>query len=521
MRGVFFLILMACVAGICGAQKQLSEAELKCLDNELSKAGVYDRHKLDRLDSLKLQNSRSGADVQSQLRLWTEIAREYETFISDSALLYYTKAVEVANTVGDSTALLVAKLGRIKVLGVLGLFKEGVDELTDVESGVIPEKMRSAYLDTGRQLYSYMAAFAQSGVYYDQYSYMLNFYRNEQLKTLDHASPVYREFLAEHYYSQGLAQRAKSLLLELVEAVPDNDNVYARAAANMAIIKEAEGIEGEAAYFLALSAISDIKSSVKENTALQKLALYLYRQGDIDHAYKYLSASLADAVFCNARLRTNEVSRLMPLIDGAYKVKLNDQQHTLIITTIVVSLLSIGMIVAIIMILKQMRRLHQVRLHLKEANSIKDEYIGHFLELCSIYMDRLDNFCKVVVRKITAGQAEELVKMTKSSKFADDQHKMFYENFDGAFLHIYPTFIDEFNALLQPGERIYVKEPGKLTTELRIFAFLRMGVDDSAKVARFLHYSVNTIYAYRNKVKNKAIDRENFEADVMKIGTIN
>ena len=211
----------------------------------------------------------------------------------------------------------------------------------------------------------------------------------------------------------------------------------------------------------------------------------------------------------------------MPLVDGAYKVKLDEQRRTLIITTIVVSLLSIGMIVAILMILKQMRRLHQVRLHLKEANSIKDEYIGHFLELCSIYMDRLDNFCKVVIRKITAGQAEELVKMTKSSKFAEDQHKMFYENFDGAFLHIYPTFIDEFNALLQPEERIEVKEQGKLTTELRIFALLRMGVDDSAKVARFLHYSVNTIYAYRNKVKNKAVDRENFEENVMKIGTIN
>ena len=84
--------------------------------------------------------------------------------------------------------------------------------------------------------------------------------------------------------------------------------------------------------------------------------------------------------------------------------------------------------------------------------------------------------------------AEELVKLTKSSKFAEDQHKLFYENFDSAFLHIYPSFIDEFNALLQPEERIEVKEPGKLTTELRIFAFLRMGVDDSAKVARFLHY---------------------------------
>ena len=211
----------------------------------------------------------------------------------------------------------------------------------------------------------------------------------------------------------------------------------------------------------------------------------------------------------------------MPLIDGAYKVKLNDKQQNLMIAIIIVSLLSVAMIVAIVMILKQMNRLHQVRLHLKEANNIKDEYIGHFLELCSIYMDRLDNFCKVVVRKITAGQAEELVKLTKSSKFAEDQHKLFYENFDSAFLHIYPSFIDEFNALLQPEERIEVKEPGKLTTELRIFAFLRMGVDDSAKVARFLHYSVNTIYAYRNKVKNKAIDRQNFEENVMKIGTIN
>ena len=521
MRDGLFLILIIAVANICDAQRVLSQEELNRLDEELEMAVKYDEMKLSRLDSLKSQYMKNSMKPQVRLRLCMEVAHEYEKFISDSALLYYSRAVEMAGASKDSISSIKSRLGRIKVLGVLGLFKEGVDELTEVESGEIPDEMRDEYLDTGRQLYSYMASFAESGTYYEQYNYLLNYYMNEQIKILDKKAPAYREFLAEHYYAQGLAQRAKTLFTELVATVPENDNVYARAAANMAIIKEAEGIEDEAAYFFALSAISDIKSSVKENTALQKLSLYLYKKGDIEHAYKYLSASLADAVFCNARLRTNEVSRLMPLVDGAYKVKLDEQRRTLIITTIVVSLLSIGMIVAILMILKQMRRLHQVRLHLKEANSIKDEYIGHFLELCSIYMDRLDNFCKVVIRKITAGQAEELVKMTKSSKFAEDQHKMFYENFDGAFLHIYPTFIDEFNALLQPEERIEVKEQGKLTTELRIFALLRMGVDDSAKVARFLHYSVNTIYAYRNKVKNKAVDRENFEENVMKIGTIN
>ena len=522
MKRIILPLLIVTLSTLAAvADNKFSTEELKRLDAELALAPQYDKSKTARIDSLRLLSLKPGFTSDARLRLLMEIAAEYATFVSDSSLLYYSKAVDLARLKRDSLSLTAARLGRIKVLGVLGLFKEGVSELTDVESYGVPKDLRTDYLDAGRQLYSYMAAFAQSGTYYDQYCYMLNFYRNEQIRSLEKATPLYNEFLAEHYYAQGLADRAKHLFNDIINSVPDTENVYARAAANMAIIKEAEGIDDEAAYYLALSAISDIKSSVKENTALQKLALYLYRQGDIDHAYQYLSVSLADAVFCNARLRTNEVSRLMPLIDGAYKVKLDDKQQNLMIAIIIVSLLSVAMIVAIVMILKQMNRLHQVRLHLKEANNIKDEYIGHFLELCSIYMDRLDNFCKVVVRKITAGQAEELVKLTKSSKFAEDQHKLFYENFDSAFLHIYPSFIDEFNALLQPEEQIEVKEPGKLTTELRIFAFLRMGVDDSAKVARFLHYSVNTIYAYRNKVKNKAIDRTNFEADVMKIGTIN
>ena len=167
-----------------------------------------------------------------------------------------------------------------------------------------------------------------------------------------------------------------------------------------------------------------------------------------------------------------------------------------------------------------MKKVKTTRQHLKEANSIKEEYIGHFLDLCSIYMDRLDNFCKIVTRKITAGQIDELVQMAKSSKFAENQHKQFYDNFDGTFLHIYPNFIEEFNNLLLPEERIVIKEAGHLNTELRIFAFLRMGVEDSTKIANFLHYSVNTIYTYRNKMKNKAIDREHFEENVMKIGSI-
>jgi hypothetical protein len=184
-----------------------------------------------------------------------------------------------------------------------------------------------------------------------------------------------------------------------------------------------------------------------------------------------------------------------------------------------VGILTVGLIIIIVVVVGQSNRAKQARQELKKANSIKEEYIGHFLDICSIYMERLDNFSKIVTRKITAGQVEELLKMAKTNKFTEGQHKQFYDIFDATFLHIYPTFIDDFNKLLLPEEQITIKEPGHLSTELRIYAFLRMGVEDSNKIANFLNYSVNTIYTYRNKIKNKAKDRENFEENVMKIGS--
>ena len=505
---------------VCSAQGKLTADVLELLDKELALAPVYDQAKQAGIDSLKLVGADPTLTPSALTEIYIRLAHQYETFISDSSLAYYNKAVDTAARSGDSTLLMTARLGRIKTYGVQGYFKEGVDELQAVEAAGVPDDLAHFYYDSGRQLYSYMSSFADDDPYHIEYIEKLDYYRVEQLKILDKSSGAYQEFLAEYYYDQGMSQKSRALLTGILDSVPIATNVYARAAANMASIRISEDAPGDAAYYLALSAISDIRCSVKENTSLQRLALYLYENGDIERAYSYVSASLSDAVFCNTPLRTIEVSRLMPYIDEAYKRNISAKQRVLVAIAIVVSLLSVALIMVIVMVFRQMRKLRTARQRLKEANLVKDEYISRFLNLCSIYMERLDSFCKVVARKITAGQAEELVKMTKSPKFAEQQHKQFYDDFDGAFLHIYPTFITEFNALLKPDERIEVKEPGKLSTELRIFALLRMGVDDSAKVAQFLHYSINTIYTYRNKVKNKAADREHFEENVMKIGSI-
>lgn len=280
------------------------------------------------------------------------------------------------------------------------------------------------------------------------------------------------------------------------------------------------GNDDECIRYFAMSAISDIQGSVKENQSMYELAMMLYDRGDIDRAYRYIFSSIEDAAFCNAQLRVYNASRMLPVIEASHREELKKHETVLLIYIMVVSFLFLGLAVAVLLLMKQMKKLSRARMKLKEANTTKDEYMGQFIELCSVYMRRLDSFTKLVNRKLTSGQIDDLIKTTKSIKFNEEQHREFYQAFDLAFLKIYTTFIDDVNALLRPEERIVVDTPGSLNTELRIYALYRLGIVDNSKIAEFLKYSVNTIYTYRNKMKNKATDRANFEDSIMKIGTI-
>ena len=156
---------------------------------------------------------------------------------------------------------------------------------------------------------------------------------------------------------------------------------------------------------------------------------------------------------------------------------------------------------------------------LNESNRVKEEYIGRFLSLCSIYIDKLDGFRKQVNKKMKNNEMEQLFQLTKSLDFREKELTELYSNFDDAFLHLFPNFVEEFNALLKEDSKITITDVNILTTELRIFALIRLGIDDSSKIADFLHYSVNTIYNYRARVKNNAKDnREDFERRVRSIG---
>lgn len=310
------------------------------------------------------------------------------------------------------------------------------------------------------------------------------------------------------------------MLLDLLDSIPSNTNVAARASHIISSISKNRGDTESHLYYLAKSAVADIQSATREMVSLQELGIALYGRQEIGRAYEYLSVALAYAVECNASMRMLQTSEALPVITAAHRDSLALNRHRLYFAIGAMALLLIAVITILVKLRKEMTHMEKLQLVLANANRVKEMYMSQFLNLCTIYMNKLNQFCKIAERKISTGHADDLYKMTKSGRFVEEQSQEFYDTFDKAFLHIYPTFVAEVNALLKPEEAIVLKEGELLNTDLRILAFMRLGVEESTRIAQVLNYSVHTIYAYRNRLKNRAADRDNFEADIMKIGSL-
>ena len=229
---------------------------------------------------------------------------------------------------------------------------------------------------------------------------------------------------------------------------------------------------------------------------------------------------------------------------------MNAVNSRLIWLTVFISLLVIGLFAALIYVSKKRRQLAVVRNELKtaiadlsqtnsrlsdlnaqlsvvnsrliESNHVKDEYIGEFFSTCSAYIDKLDNYRIKINRKLRLNQTADLMKLTGTGQLKEDEHKLLLANFDKTFLRLFPTFVEDFNKLLKEDARIMPTQENTLTKDLRIFALIRLGIEESSRIAEFLNYSPNSIYNYRARIKSKAIcGRDEFERKVRMIGALN
>ncbi len=527
--------------------RQALEPLLRALDVAIENSEQYEKEKIQRITMIKDGLNARGLSLEEEYRINLRLYNEYEAYICDSARHYINRNIDIATQQNNREWLDESKLKKAHILATSGLYAEGVRLLETIEKQYLSERLLVDYYMAFENIYLYHAEYAQDDEYRPEYLDKMNRYRDSVLSVVAEGSYQYVIVRAPQCIDRQQPEQAEILLKDCINQTTSDTREYAILTSILAFTYQMSNRLELQMMSLAESAIADIKGVVKENNSLRALSELLYEEGALDRANKYMKKSMADASFYNARLRNVQASKMLPVIDYSYQLEKEMQRQKLQIFLGVISILSLFLIVVVGYVIRQLKKLAKARrevVHanrelqklntdlveanhrqkqtnhsLTEANCIKEEYIGRFLGQCSAYIDKLETYRRMLNKKAASGKVEELYKTLKSSQFIEDELKEFYHNFDNSFLSIFPDFVECFNRLLPESEQIVPKQGERLTTELRIFALIRLGITDSAKIASFLRYSITTIYTYRSKLKNKSLHRDNLEEQVMKIGS--
>lgn len=518
---------------------------LKVLDSSVDNYQVFSNQKEEQLNKLKYLLRYTNNDDQ-RYKICGQLYDDYKSYKSDSALTYAQKKLQIAEKMNNRWNLTDAKLNLASIMGTSGMYKESMDILETINIQDNPD-LKAYYFHVYRTVYGFMADYTVSTREKERYNKLVSNFRDSLLVVNPPNSETHIMVKTDQLIANKKSDEAIKILLSYYPTIKNDKHTRAIIAFCISVTYQKQQNRENEKKWLIISAINDIQSATKDYISLRSLAFLLYEEGDIDRAYKYIKRSLEDALFCNARLRTYEISQMLPIIDQAYQHQSQARQRQLIISLISISLLSVFLLIAVLSVYRQMRKLSVARKDLSqankllndlnkelsetnkllkhsnetlsEANLIKEEYIGRYMDQCSAYIDKLDDYRRLLNKTATAGKIDDLIQTIKSKQFIEDELKEFYTNFDSTFLQLFPTFVEEFSALLVDNEEIQLKSGELLNTELRIFALIRLGISDSVKISHFLRYSLSTIYNYRTKLRNKsAVPRDEFESYVMKIG---
>ncbi len=554
MSGVRIQVLLfAAVAAVFGAMaadnSAVTDSLTRVLRQTIANRDAYARQKEDRLIKLRKEISAAADDVR-RFHALDALLNEYQAYNTDSAFAICGRREALARKIGDPYLMRNAAMNSANVLAYTGMYKEAFDIMDTIPSHRIPEYMRPFRYHILRTVYGLMDDYAVRPEDHDRYRALTRQYLDSLMAVNEPGSLGYVMAEATRDNADGKAADAVRVVRKYLA---DNETTTHEEAICAFTLSESYDLLGDRENQkeqLLRASIADLQSAVREYVSLRKLAMLLYEEGEVGLAYELLRISLEDADKCNARLRVVEANSFFPIVNDMYVETIRSQRSRLRAAVFLISLLVVGLLVAIFYVMRQMKRTSAARreaelsgLRLKQLNAelnasnaelleanrtiaenscIKEEYIARYMDQCSLYIEKIDSYRKQLGKLIAAGKTEQLSTTIKSTAFLDEELKNFYADFDNTFLSLFPTFVADFNALLRPEEAIQPKKAGSLTTELRIFALIRLGINDSVKIAQVLRYSVTTIYNYRTKARNKAAgDRDKLEEEVMKIGRDN
>lgn len=530
LRKILCTIFILLLLPFSSFGKELFDSLVVVLDRVIAAEQEFDGAKETDIFRLK-EDLKKCTDATASHEIYFQLFKEYEAYVFDSALYYVQLHLDISEAENNIGWINECRMQLARMYSTFARFYEATDLLRSIDKTVLNREQLGAYYNSFAEVYTYWSEYSSHAGRF-KYISLRDTYQDSALMVLPKGTYSYDINYGRRCIEMRQFEEAESSLLPYLSGMKTGTRDYAILTSIIAYLYEMKGDVNLQKEYLARSSIADIEASVKENTSLGILAYLLFREDNITRANRYIKKSMEDANFYNARLRNIQVSKILPIIDTAYQQEREKNQKKLQGSIAVIGILSLFLVGVIVYLFRQMKKLAATRrevinantklqginIRLSETNRIKEEYIGRFMNQCSVYIDKLENYRKSLNKKASARKLEELFDMLKSSQLIEDELKEFYQNFDSTFLNLFPDFVEQFNELLPEEDRVIPKQEGCLTIELRIFALIRLGITDSAKIAGFLRYSITTIYNYRSKYRNKAlVPREKFEDTVMKI----
>ena len=549
MKQLLFLLLMLMMPLL--TQSKTDEKKLlERIDYMIDNDQYYQDIKEKELKQLKLQ-AIEAEDSKTRLLFLDSIYHAYSAYRYDSAYAYMQRGLELAQKVNDTYYITLNQINQASILSVRGFYGMAKNKLESLNPDEMPHKQKLYYYFTYAWLYNYLESYAKGSNYAEEFRSQKKHYMNLLIQNFneeDKHSAYYHYLMGEHIYldnptsKEGLNHYQKAMKM-----TPAKSRIHAMSAYGAARYYKLTGKFDLYEKYLVEASVSDGLCQLKETVALQKLAYFLFKKDENNskRAAKYIQHTIEDAQFFNNQLRMMEISNILPVIAAANQQAAERSRARILTGFIAVSAALIIIIILAFVNNRQKNKLKKNKQEIEEQNrkqiemngqlsemnnqltelnqqlietNIKREtYLRLFMDISAAYISKLADYRKLVSRKIKANQAADLLKSLNTHKLEEEETQMFYNRFDKAFMELYPGFVTELNKLLLPESQLEVPTTHTLTTEIRIYALMRLGVTDSQEIATLLHYSTQTIYNYKSGMRAKAINRDTFESDVNRL----
>ena len=540
MKRIWFIALLLTLTIMSMAQDK--ELLYETLDSLIAHYDEQTAEKERRIKSIKDGVSGISLTPEQRFELNMRLYDEYIAYKYDSAYYYIQQNVEQLRGTDDHDRFAASAVRMAHILSVTGLFNMARELMDEINPEVLDVQQRVDYYTQQSELNLYRSEMAQYTPFFSEYISKAQYYRQLIIQIAPKDSYDYIFNQATYICETGDEDKAIQMLEDYLPQIKRGTRTYGIVTSTLAYFYQRKENKAQQEHYLLLSAISDEEGAIRENNSLRSLSEVLMARGESDNAYRYLFQSFREAQFYGSRLRLMQMGRIAPQVMQLYDEERSQTQRLTNAILIIISIVSLLLIAGIFYTLKLIRKnraahrqilemnktlsqqnetISFINNQMKEANRIKEEYIGRFLELNSIMIERGERRLKLFNRLARERKLEELYAELKATEPVANSIRDFHQHFDEAFLNIFPDFIAHVNQLLLEEYQFESTGEGvkKLTTELRILALVRLGINDNQKIADILRSSITTIYTYRSKLKAKAINKESFEDDVRKIAT--